>query len=247
MVVLLSFLLVPAVFGVAQSLPIADENVSDGQIVVVSAGEYRLARQAYDPNIFGVVTTQPAVIIDVPDLTSKAAVISSGVAKVSVSTANGAIEAGDFITSSDTPGIGIKVTRAGFVLGVAQEAYAGSAGEVGQIEVAINPRSATPAAATAVGAPSLAGLLTDFFNLSHAGITDRPSTALRYAVATLILLISLMFGLLVFGRVAANGIAAMGRNPLARYAIGLTVGLNLLITVFVIGAGVGLAYVVLVV
>lgn len=233
-------------FGVAQSLPVTDTDVSDGQIVVVSDDSYSLSTVPYDPHIVGVVTTQPSVYIDLPDLEGKAAVISSGVAKVSVSTANGAIEPGDFVTSSEQPGVGMKATRPGFVLGVAQEAFAGTEGEIGQIEVAVAPRAATPAT-IASGAPTLAGLLTDFFNLSAVGISDKPSTALRYAVATLILLISFVFGLLVFGRVAAHGIAAMGRNPLARYAIGLTVGLNLIITVFVIAAGVGLAYVVLVI
>lgn len=243
----LSFILLPAVFGVAQSLPVADENVSDGHIVVVAGSEYRLARDPYDPNLYGVVTLQPPVLLDIPDLPGRQAVVSSGVAQVSVAAGGGPISPGDYITSSNVPGIGMRATQPGFVLGVAQEAWSPqSPEEIGQVEVAISPHYASqilPAAA----APSLAGILSDFFNLSAAGITDRPSTALRYAVATLILGTALVFGLLVFGRVAANGIAAMGRNPLARYAIGFTVVLNLIICVVVIGAGVALAYVVLVI
>lgn len=232
------------IFGVAQSLPVLDETVSDGQIIVVREGQYRLSREAYEANVVGVLASGAAVVLDA-DVPGKQTVASSGVAKVTVNGQSGPISVGDFVTASDVPGIGMKATTSGWVLGAAQEAFGGAtAEEVGQVEVLLNPHLATLSGEPA-GAAHLSGLIADFLNISAAGIQDEPSTALRWAVATLILVISLAASLLVFGRVAANGIMAIGRNPLAKGAIAFTVGLNLAITLMILGVGAGLSYLVL--
>ena len=54
-----------------------------------------------------------------------------------VNTENGDIVAGDYITASSTPGVGMKATSAGEVIGRAMQSYSGSG--VGQVLVFVNP------------------------------------------------------------------------------------------------------------
>jgi hypothetical protein len=72
-----------------------------------------------------------------------------------------------------------------------------------------------------------------------------PGNTLRYVIAGLAVLIGLTLGLTHFGRTTANGIEALGRNPLARNAILLSMAVNLLLTTIAMGIGLGLAYLVL--
>ncbi len=80
---------------------------------------------AYDKNILGIVSTQPAVLIgggDRAGLTS-APIALSGRVPVKVNTENGAIKPGDVLTSSSTPGVAMKATTAGTMIGMAMEGY----------------------------------------------------------------------------------------------------------------------------
>ncbi len=54
-----------------------------------------------------------------------------------VNTENGDIVAGDYITASSTPGVGMKATQAGEVIGRAMQSYSGSG--TGQILIFVNP------------------------------------------------------------------------------------------------------------
>ncbi len=240
-----SLLLPLLFFGLAQSYPIIGDTVSDGQIVAIHGDIYELSSGEYDEGIIGVVSNNPAVLLDIPDLPNKQAVLESGVAVVTVSIANGPIASGDFITSSAVPGIGMKATSPGYVLGNALQAY--DAEDFGQIEVSINPHLAiTGFANTEAESANIADSLRQLAELGFVGAIDRPSTALRYLVATLVVLASFAFGFFIFGRIATNGISAMGRNPLAKRSISIVVIFNVSITLAVIGSGLVLGYFILV-
>lgn len=75
-----------------------------------------------------------------------------GHVKLKVSAENGLIKPGDFITCSGSqPGIGMKATKPGRVVGIAKEAFDGTPGQIGLIEVFVDPhtwlKESTPALA----------------------------------------------------------------------------------------------------
>lgn len=101
---------------------------------------------AYQPNLLGVVTTTAGLIAGGGDETitydsagkpaNRVIIALAGRVPVKVATGNGAIQRGDFLTSSSKPGYAMKATQAGRVLGIALEPL--SSGE-GKIIVFVNP------------------------------------------------------------------------------------------------------------
>src|SRR5664279_3774468 len=94
--------------GTAISISLADKTSNDGDIIVVTNQGYKRATQAYDPLMFGVVSINPAIYLEDANLPNATAVITTGKAYIRVSTLNGSIKKGDFITSSSIAGIGQK-------------------------------------------------------------------------------------------------------------------------------------------
>ncbi len=82
--------------------------------------------------VVGVVSTNPGMIMDdgsVPD--PKVPIALSGRVPVKVTTENGNIQVGDPLTSSSQPGVAMKATKPGIVIGKALESYSGTGvGEV---------------------------------------------------------------------------------------------------------------------
>ncbi|MBI2018940.1 hypothetical protein HYS96_04535 [Candidatus Daviesbacteria bacterium] len=96
------------------------EQLTIGDLVSPSAspsGQLAKTSRAYEERVLGVVTNDIA-----PYSTAL-----SGKAQVKVSTENGPIERGDYLTSSSTPGVAMKATRPGQVIGKALESYQPSA------------------------------------------------------------------------------------------------------------------------
>ncbi len=83
------------------------------------------ASVAYDSHVIGVVTRQSGVTLGVSNK-STIPVAVSGRAAVKISTANGTIKRGDFLTTSDKPGIAMKATGSGRVIGIALENFDGT-------------------------------------------------------------------------------------------------------------------------
>lgn len=103
-----------------------DSPVKDGTATV------KLSSLAYDQKVIGVVTTNPGIVMDenLVDLNWNAAsrnspdrpaVALAGRIPVKVSNKNGNIEVGDPITSSDIPGVAMKATKSGQIIGKALE------------------------------------------------------------------------------------------------------------------------------
>ena len=111
--------------GIALPILINEKRVGDGDIITATSDGYKLSSYAYDPSVYGVVTTNPAVSLR--EKNSKATlVISFGKALVRVSTINGPIKKNNPITSSSIKGAGQKADVNGFILGIALENYSNS-------------------------------------------------------------------------------------------------------------------------
>lgn len=226
--------------GVAISTPVQGETFNGAIICSDTTNIYSLCSREYDSNIFGVVTTNPSVSFD-SGVKGSILVGSSGNASVMVTSANGAIKRGDYITTSKIAGVGQLAKKSGYVLGTALEDFSNNDPTAkGTILVNLSPR---PAVLTAGAGNNLIQLMTEGFS----GAFESPLAALRYIVAGILVIVSVVFGLLHFGKIAKSGVEALGRNPLAAKTIQFGIVLNVLIAIVIMGVGVGIGYVVLVI
>ncbi|HSA84271.1 MAG TPA: hypothetical protein VLF20_05325 [Patescibacteria group bacterium] len=225
--------------GAAVPVRIAEENVPDGSIISSQeGGGFVLSTIEYDPFLYGVVTLDPALYLYDKAAEGEYPAVSEGKIYVRVSTANGNIVRGDAITSSEIPGVGVKATDNGFVLGYAEEPYeAASPDDEGKILVTIDPH--------------FAQLNSNIFNtltsLPRMTFSATPLNLIRYFLAGLVGVISFYVGFRFFGRASLEGVQAMGRNPLAKQAIIFMVVINAGLTVGVMLIGLFVSYLILVI
>lgn len=226
--------------GIAVSVPVNDNETKDGDIICTYKEGNQRCKKAYDPSMYGVVSRNPSAAIKDEELKGSELVISSGIARVRVSSVNGNIKEGEFVTSSDIPGVAQLANRNGYVLGTALENFeSGNPDDIRAIQVAVNIH---PAA-------GLAGPRTDLLQVIRQGLATpllEPIDSLRYLLAIIIVLIAFTLGLVYFGRVAKAGVEAVGRNPLAQRMIQFNVILHILLTMVIISVGLGIAYLILI-
>lgn len=244
------FLCIPSVLAqeqgalaVAQSVVINESKVEDGDIISsTNTGNY-LSKIDYDPSVIGIVAMRPAVSLSFNKLENSYPVISSGNGFVKVNTSNGSIKVGDLITSSKMPGVGMKSTQTGFVIGSALEDYSESdPNKVDTIPVALTFRFAISDKASNLIGKSLSNMLS----LSTIAALEKPSDIFKYVLAGFIVLISVVLSVFTFGKNGALGIEALGRNPRASQSITLGIIINVLTSVSIVSVGLGAAYFILV-
>src|SRR3990167_9483030 len=103
---------------------IADVDAKESDILVSTDKGLFRAEKSFDNKMFGVVQEKPILVYR--DIENKGKpVVRTGVATVNVTTLNGAISYGDYITSSTIAGIGQKASESGYVLGIALAAFDG--------------------------------------------------------------------------------------------------------------------------
>ena len=225
--------------GVATSIDVDPSKVKDGDIISSTNEGFILTKVAYDTAMYGVVSKNPAIALENNVDENKTYVISSGQALVRVSAKAAPIKKNDLITSSNTSGVGEKATRNGYVLGNTLENYSNTK-DTGTIMVNINPHFSN------ASTPNLrTNLLTSLREAGSAPFLS-PLEALRYLAAAIVAILSFVIGFTYFGRVAAKGVEAVGRNPLAGRLIEFSVVLNILLTAVIVGVGLMIAYLILI-
>jgi len=95
----------------------------------------------YDPLMIGVISKSPAMTLGEGG-ENKRPVALVGRVPVKVTTKNGEILVGDYLTSSDIPGVAMKATKPGRVIGIALESYSGPPDQIGWVTVFLNPHFA---------------------------------------------------------------------------------------------------------
>ena len=130
-----------------------DRSIHPGDVVSLDptfASGVVKSTGAYDRNAIGIVSTKPGLVLDdvydpsrgvqvLPDGYKDripVAVALSGRVPVNVSTENGPIKAGDFLTASSIPGVAMKATKAGRILGQALFDY--NYPEIGAVMAFVN-------------------------------------------------------------------------------------------------------------
>jgi hypothetical protein len=115
----------------AEAYPTNDATLLMGELVSLDpnldSGVMRSTR-AYDKNMVGIITTKPGLVIgdiSASSMKTQALVALTGRVPVKVSTENGAIQVGDLLTSSSIPGVAMRATKAGQVIGQAMSSFDG--------------------------------------------------------------------------------------------------------------------------
>lgn len=213
---------------VASLYQVSDKEAIDGDILTSQPGGLARSTKSFDPNMFGVLQNYPVLVYREIDSTGKP-VLRSGVAQVNVTASNGPIKYGDLITSSPIAGKGQKASGGGIILGVALAEFNGDGETVGKIPVALkiqSPGTGSPLAFGNQVFSVLAGSLME--NISDS---KKFVEVIRYTSAGMVILLSFTFGFLTFSKSIIKSVEAIGRNPLAKSTIQLSMIINIALLV----------------
>lgn len=106
----------------AEYFEVVDEDAQVGHLVSLIPGsqnEYALSEKGYDPYILGVISENPSVVLNSPDVGPPVAL--AGRVNVKLVPGMPPIKSGDFITSSPQRGLAMKARKPGTVIGYAVE------------------------------------------------------------------------------------------------------------------------------
>jgi hypothetical protein len=129
------------------------DNLEPGDLVMIRPeGQIHVQRTSGEEHVvIGIVSTQPGFVLGAHS-TSSYPIALAGRVPTKVSTMNGAIKAGDAVGPSSIPGVAVKATSGGPIVGYALEAY--DASEVGKVEVFLSAQAALASETTSVPGPS---------------------------------------------------------------------------------------------
>jgi F0F1-type ATP synthase membrane subunit c/vacuolar-type H+-ATPase subunit K len=226
---------VPGV-NVARTLGITDQSAVEGDIVSLTnnTDEVELSKVMGDARMYGVLVRDPLVVYRTNE---SIPVVTTGEVFVNVTTQNGPIMSGDFITSSNIPGKGKKAEQSmrGYMLGYAMTGLSETEGEPyldngkqirqGKIKVQLNIR---PISFT--GGNVLATLQqAQAASLDIIKDSQTRDRYFRYLIALLIVVFTVFFSYKTFGKNVSKGIEGIGRNPLAKGSIQAMIILNMVL------------------
>jgi hypothetical protein len=170
---------------------------------------FMLARSgsSYSPNIVGVVSKYAEEANEAwgykksPDYHAVALV---GRVPVNVSTENGTIAAGDYLTSSSAPGVAMKATHAGYTLGKATQSYSGDG--VGQIVAFIQAGYIDPSQfqLTLTPSSSVVPVASDSSGLTVLGPAEFKSESIFDKLVTFLANVIFKGDVFFFGRATFN-------------------------------------------
>ena len=230
--VLLSFILPFSTFTLAQAAApaieiatiqeLTDKEAVDGDIVSITDQGLVRSTNTGDIHLFGIVTDNPLAVFRAPGATGSA-LVRNGIAPVNVTEDEGAIKKGDYVTSSEKAGKGKKAIRSGYVIGQALSNASG-----GRVVVALRIEYAE------VTTPRSANRLFEMLGATFFKNVQDPSKfaeIIRYILAAIVVILSFLFGFLTFSRSIPKSIEAIGRNPLSRNAILISIVINVVLTI----------------
>ena len=226
--------------GVARIIDIKAKNIKDGNIISASEEGPILSQVAYDSQVQGVVARDAGILLSDDGSENGIPIISVGKVYVLASTIAGPIKKGDQITTTSLlPGVGVKAVKSGYVLGLALEDYSNpNPKQVEKIAVDLDLHYFN-------AKPLLPGTLTDIFKLALLPTKEGPNAIFKYIIAAVVAIGSFVLGFLTFGRTAAKGVEALGRNPAASRIIHLGIIFNVSIVIVIALAGLTVAFLIL--
>jgi hypothetical protein len=174
----------------AEAYQTKDVTIGPGDIVSADgslAAGVKKSQSAYDSKVLGIISTNPGTVLGDPTMTPTGMPVLlalSGRIPVKVSAENGPIEAGDYLTPSSTPGVAMKATRPGQMVGKALEAFTGNDSNAPGVVMAFanltwaDPTNGIEANNTLQGATSVSGDLNVSGNTTLSNLTVTGKTTL---------------------------------------------------------------------
>jgi len=220
--------------------PYGDVTPVAGGIVVQKDGIYTLSNYAYDANIVGVIVADPDISFEDLNLQNPSLVTTEGEVKVLVSNVNGNIKEGDYLTSSDVPGIAVKALESGQSIGMALADFSSEdVGSTSMIWITLDIRMNYVDKNISLN-------VLDVVRKSLNSPFMTPIQALRYILVFIIVIASFVIGFSSFGRISMETVESLGRNPLASSSIRKVMIFNFVLTAIIMGIGLGIAYLILI-
>lgn len=114
----------------AEMYTTSDASIEPGDVVSIDSNLQTGMKKStgmYDQNVIGIVSTRPGIVIGSVNKEGVKAlpVALSGRVPVKASAQNGPIKAGDYLTTSSIPGVAMKATQAGVIIGTAMTSFDG--------------------------------------------------------------------------------------------------------------------------
>lgn len=236
---------------VAYSYTNISSSAQDGDILFASGGRLTPGDAPYSSNIFGVLQKDAIIVYKSIDKAG-APVARTGIANVNVSTLNGPIKKGDYVTSSALPGRGQKARESGYVLGIALDDFSGEGAQtttvngrsvtIGKIAVALRIEYAEIDTSRSINR------LLEYLNAAlfqNLKDPERFVQVIRYISAGLIVILAFGIGFITFSGAISKGVEGIGRNPLAKNAIQFSIIVNAILTVSIVLIGAISAFIML--
>ncbi|MFZ2969753.1 MAG: hypothetical protein WA063_01245 [Minisyncoccia bacterium] len=142
-------------FDIAEEYQTSDESIEAGDIVSIDPSNplfIAKSSASYDKKLLGIISTNPGLSLGNETIGIWRKVALSGRVATKVSLENGPIAIGDYLTSSSEPGVAMKATEPGRVIGMALESFGfentptqsppyqgGEEEGVGKVMVFVNP------------------------------------------------------------------------------------------------------------
>ncbi len=133
-------------YDVAEDYPTRDDTLEAGDLVSIDINERTYVTKSTgknDATVIGVYSEKPALRLTQNDSTIDGVraipVALAGRVPVKVTTENGEIKPGDYLTSSSIPGVAMKATKSGAIIGQAMSSY--SEQGIGKVTVYIKSAS----------------------------------------------------------------------------------------------------------
>lgn len=227
----------------ASSYQVIDPAAATGDVMINTAKGLVRANTEYNPLMFGVFTDSAAIVMRSADPSFKP-ISRSGISLVNVTTVNGPIIRGSYVTTSAIPGKGMRASMSGYVLGTAMADLTPGVGEkqtingkevyVGAIPVAMKIEYAEISNARTL-ARLMNYLTADLFkNVQDQG---QFQVVMRYMMSGLVMLTCMVISFITFSRSVPKAIEAIGRNPLAKSSIMLGLAMSIGLVVATLGLG----------
>lgn len=139
------------VYDVAENYPTKDPSIEPGDIITLDREQGIFVKKSissYDPNAIGAISEEPGLLLGGFNGQQfkeerQVAVALSGRITIKVNAENGPIKIGDYITTSSIPGIGMKATKSGPVIGRALEDWTPDSGKT-KVMVFVGAQYADP-------------------------------------------------------------------------------------------------------
>jgi len=246
--------------------PFEVDGVANNHDIISYSSEqktYSVSKIFADEAMFGVIVDDPVLYMESETIQSEKVrpIVRYGETIVNVSDIGGDIVAGDIITTSQIPGFGQKTNRqnATYILGFALKEMTpnGNFIETGEKRILLGTVPITlhmgpfltkeGADFVAFGGKNFEDLISKIVNDSNSNTSSDTNKDVdvfkifRYFLATIITISSIIVSMNRFSDTFKESVVSIGRNPLARSQIRSVLVWNILSSVLISGAGIGVA------